>query len=165
MGKLIGASSMLVGIFVLALPISVISTTFGEVWHEWKEELRLEAQSREEDLRSVELALQIIENRTHLTIEIYDHSDRYPPELLGHVQWRTLPLDSQETVECRDDSFPIKSLGLRRSTKRLTPLVGFASDFASCRLGRPCRFLSLHQTKQSSHPRACWLFVGVCYVC
>ncbi|CAE7225533.1 Kcnb2, partial [Symbiodinium sp. CCMP2456] len=109
LGKLIGASSMLVGIFVLALPISVISTTFGEVWHEWKEELRLEAQSREEDLRSVELALQIIENRTHLTIEIYDHSDRYPPELLGHVQWRTLPLDSRETVECGDDSFPIKS--------------------------------------------------------
>ena len=115
LGKLIGASSMLVGIFVLALPISVISTTFGEVWHEWKEELRLEAQSREEDLRSVELALQIIENRTHMVVEIYDHSDRYPPEFLGQVAWKSLPLDSKETVDCPDQSFPIKSsLSLHR---------------------------------------------------
>ena len=76
---------MLVGIFVLALPISVISTTFGDVWHEWKEELRLEAQSREEDLKSVELALQVIQNRTHLYVEVYDHSERYTPDLLGEA--------------------------------------------------------------------------------
>ena len=100
---------MLVGIFVLALPISVISTTFGEVWHEWKEELRLEAQSREEDLRSVEAALQIIENRTHMSVEVYDHSDRYPAEFLGHVEWRSLPLDSQVKVERDDDAFPLKA--------------------------------------------------------
>ena len=160
---------MLVGIFVLALPISVISTTFGEVWHEWKEELRLEAQSREEDLRSVELALQIIENRTHLTIEIYDHSDRYPPELLGHVQWRTLPLDSQETVECRDDSFPIKSLGLRRSSKRCFQprvILWFCCDF----VGMPRNFSHwayAFDSKQPVIPPAYLLTsaVGVCYVC
>ncbi|CAE7033610.1 Kcnb2 [Symbiodinium natans] len=126
LGKLIGASSMLVGIFVLALPISVISTTFGEVWHEWKEELRLEAQSREEDLRSVELALQIIENRTHLTIELYDHSDRYPPEFLGQVQYRTLPLDVQETVECSDESFQLKSsFGLQRELSLGEVVLGY----------------------------------------
>ena len=89
LGKMIGASSMIVGIIVLALPISVISTTFGDVWHEWKEELRLDAKSREEDMKSVELALQVIQNRTFMHVEIYDHFERYPPEFLGQVDWLT----------------------------------------------------------------------------
>ena len=57
---------------VLALPISVISTTFGDVWHEWKEELRLDAQSREEDMKSVELALQVIQNRSFMHVEPWE---------------------------------------------------------------------------------------------
>lgn len=108
LGKMIGASSMIVGIIVLALPISVISTTFGDVWHEWKEELRLDAQSREEDMKSVELALQVIQNRTFMHVEIYDHFERYPPEFLGQVEWLTLPIDSKERVEVADASFHLR---------------------------------------------------------
>lgn len=34
-----------------------------------QEELRLDAQSREEDMKSVELALQVIQNRTFMHVE------------------------------------------------------------------------------------------------
>ena len=96
LGKMIGASSMIVGIIVLALPISVISTTFGDVWHEWKEELRLDAKSKEEDMKSVELALQVIH-----------HFERYPAELLGQTEWKSLPIDSKEKVEVADASYSL----------------------------------------------------------
>lgn len=107
LGKMIGASSMIVGIIVLALPISVISTTFGDVWHEWKEELRLDAKSKEEDMKSVELALQVIQNRTFMHVEIYDHFERYPAELLGQTEWKSLPIDSKEKVEVADASYSL----------------------------------------------------------
>jgi len=107
LGKMIGASSMIVGIIVLALPISVISTTFGDVWHEWKEELRLDAKSREEDMKSVELALQVIQNRTFMHVEIYDHFERYPAELLGQTEWKSLPIDSKEKIEFADASYSL----------------------------------------------------------
>ena len=107
LGKMIGASSMIVGIIVLALPISVISTTFGDVWHEWKEELRLDAKSKEEDMKSVELALQVIQNRTFMHVEIYDHFERYPAELLGQTEWKSLPIDSKEKVELADASYSL----------------------------------------------------------
>ena len=102
---MIGASSMIVGIIVLALPISVISTTFGDVWHEWKEELRLDAKSREEDMKSVELALQVIQNRSFMHVEIYDHFERYPAEFLGQAEWQSLPIDSREKVQFPDASY------------------------------------------------------------
>ena len=104
---MIGASSMIVGIIVLALPISVISTTFGDVWHEWREELRLDAKSKEEDMKSVELALQVIQNRTFMHVEIYDHFERYPAELLGQTEWKSLPIDSKEKVEVADASYSL----------------------------------------------------------
>lgn len=107
LGKMIGASSMIVGIIVLALPISVISTTFGDVWHEWREELRLDAKSKEEDMKSVELALQVIQNRTFMHVEIYDHFERYPAELLGQTEWKSLPIDSKEKVEVADASYSL----------------------------------------------------------
>lgn len=114
LGKMIGASSMIVGIIVLALPISVISTTFGDVWHEWKEELRLDAKSREEDMKSVELALQVIQNRSFMQVEVYDHFERYPAELLGQAEWRTLPIDSKEMVEMADAAYALRPCFCRK---------------------------------------------------
>ena len=78
-----------------------------DVWHEWKEELRLDAKSKEEDMKSVELALQVIQNRTFMHVEIYDHFERYPAELLGQTEWKSLPIDSKEKVEVADASYSL----------------------------------------------------------
>eukprot|EP00931_Biecheleriopsis_adriatica_P040217 TRINITY_DN23028_c0_g1_i2.p1 TRINITY_DN23028_c0_g1~~TRINITY_DN23028_c0_g1_i2.p1 ORF type:complete len:614 (-),score=66.94 TRINITY_DN23028_c0_g1_i2:472-2178(-) len=97
LGKMIGACSMLGGIFVLALPISVISTTFGDVWQDWKEELLLQAKSREQDIKSVEVALSVIDSRTHVMVELYDdQTGRERPEFLGGASWTALPLDAKD---------------------------------------------------------------------
>ena len=34
--------------------------------------------------------------------EIYDHFERYTPELIGQCEWRTLPIDQCEQVEVED---------------------------------------------------------------
>jgi chloramphenicol 3-O-phosphotransferase len=58
-------------------------------------------------MKSVELALQVIQNRTFMHVEIYDHFERYPAELLGQTEWKSLPIDSKEKVEVADASYSL----------------------------------------------------------
>jgi len=99
MGKLVAAATMLVGIMVLAMPISVISLNFSQVWSDWIEERRLEAEAREEDLRSVERALEGMDSRTHLLVEVFDaQPGTSNAEFLGEAEFWELPVDSAGAV-------------------------------------------------------------------
>jgi len=98
LGKLVAAATMVFGILVLAMPISVISMNFSKVWEDWSNEKEMEAEARRQDLLSVSKALQTLENRTTLSIEIFDaRAGREAAEFLGEATWTSLPLDSSES--------------------------------------------------------------------
>jgi len=108
LGKVVACGTMLFGILVLAMPVSVISLSFNQVWSDWNEERRRESESREQDLLSVTEALQGFENRTRLVIEVFDdRTGREEPELLGGVTWEELPIDSSRIAEDERQHIPL----------------------------------------------------------
>jgi len=125
-GKFVAACTMISGILVLAMPISVISMNFTEVWAEWNEERLLEAETRRQDLVSVSEALEGMDCRSHLLVELWD--DRMgsePPEFLGEVEWRDLPIDSLQAHQ-EDLVLPLQSNPRKRaSTAAGTILLTF----------------------------------------
>mmetsp|Transcript_103748 Transcript_103748/g.302825 ORF Transcript_103748/g.302825 Transcript_103748/m.302825 type:complete len:744 (+) Transcript_103748:81-2312(+) len=118
LGKIVASCTMIVGILVLAMPISVISMNFNEVWADWNEEKRMEAETRHQDLQSVSEALQGMENCRHLLVELWDDRlGREDPEFLGEVEWRDLPVDSRK-VERQDYFLPLQSNYSKKPTDK-----------------------------------------------
>eukprot|EP00419_Tripos_fusus_P004628 CAMPEP_0172674462 /NCGR_PEP_ID=MMETSP1074-20121228/12747_1 /TAXON_ID=2916 /ORGANISM="Ceratium fusus, Strain PA161109" /LENGTH=747 /DNA_ID=CAMNT_0013491871 /DNA_START=130 /DNA_END=2373 /DNA_ORIENTATION=+ len=127
LGKLVAAATMVVGILVLAMPISVISMNFSKVWEDWSFEKEMQAQARRQDLLSVSKALQTMENRTTLCIELFDaRSGREAAEFLGEATWTALPLDSLE-CEAEERVLPLQPNWEKRKVANLSGsvLVGF----------------------------------------
>jgi len=129
LGKLVASATMVFGILVLAMPISVISMNFSTVWSDWSQEKLLEASAREEDLNSVSAALEQLENRKILVVQLYDtRHGREAPEFLGEVRWDDLPVDS-EKVEQEERLFPLQPKWDKweaRNMIRGSILIGFA---------------------------------------
>lgn len=99
-GKLIASAIMMAGVLVLAMPISAISLNFGQVWEEWVEERRMDQESRHLDILSVTKALQGMESRNRLLLDVYDDSGGGgTPEFLGEVELKDLPVDSDILVK------------------------------------------------------------------
>mmetsp|Transcript_119411 Transcript_119411/g.333140 ORF Transcript_119411/g.333140 Transcript_119411/m.333140 type:complete len:738 (+) Transcript_119411:103-2316(+) len=120
MGKIVASVTMVSGILVLAMPISVISMSFTEVWAEWNEERRLDAETRQSDLNSVLEALQVMDSRSHLLVELWDDlHGREEPEFLGEVEWEDLPIDSPD-VETEERLMPLKPNWDKRATDKVT---------------------------------------------
>mmetsp|Transcript_36968 Transcript_36968/g.85278 ORF Transcript_36968/g.85278 Transcript_36968/m.85278 type:complete len:875 (+) Transcript_36968:82-2706(+) len=95
LGKVVAACTMLTGLLVLAMPISVISLNFATVWADWNEEKRLEAEALEQDMNSVTEALEVLKSRTRLLVQIFDDDagEGMKGELLGEVDIRDLPVE------------------------------------------------------------------------
>jgi len=98
LGKVVATCTMLTGLIIIALPISVITSVFNEMWSKRLEERRLEAEAQEQDLLSVAHALQNLECRTRFVVEIFDGHDDGEIEFLGEVECIDLPLDSAAQV-------------------------------------------------------------------
>jgi len=96
LGKLVAAWTMMTGVLVLAMPISIVSLNFTQVWAQWLEESRQTAESQEHDLMTVNATLDSMDNRHRLVIELYD--DKAHTEFLGQAAWCQLPLESETVV-------------------------------------------------------------------
>jgi len=99
-GKIVATCTMLVGIMVLAMPISVVSLNFSQVWSEFIEESKMSAEAEQRDFLSVTSALQSLESRSNLLLEVFgggavDGYDSFegPAEFLGEVWLRSLPVE------------------------------------------------------------------------
>ncbi|CAD7949430.1 unnamed protein product [Amoebophrya sp. A120] len=89
LGQMFGVATILVGLLVLAMPISVLSSNFGEVWRENQEEMRLQAKSDEIEREAVESALAIkdpAEQLKRVLIELYDEDALGERDFLGECQ-------------------------------------------------------------------------------
>mmetsp|Transcript_19177 Transcript_19177/g.47937 ORF Transcript_19177/g.47937 Transcript_19177/m.47937 type:complete len:869 (-) Transcript_19177:1237-3843(-) len=89
LGQMFGVATILVGLLVLAMPISVLSSNFGQVWQEHQEEMRLQAKSDEIEREAVETALAIkdpAEQFRRLLIEVYDEDALGERDFLGECQ-------------------------------------------------------------------------------
>jgi len=112
----------------LAMPISVISMNFSKVWEDWSTEKEMEAEARRQDLLSVSKALQTLENRTTISVEIFDaRSGREDAEFLGEAIWTSLPLDSSES-ETQERLLPLQPNWEKQKPSNIggSVLVGFA---------------------------------------
>lgn len=108
MGKIVTACIMMCGIIVLAMPISVISTCFNEVWSDWNEERRLEAESFHDDYMRVTEVLEGLNSMTRLVIEVFDErAGREAPESLGKVELTDVPVQSLDT-EASSGIYPLE---------------------------------------------------------
>mmetsp|Transcript_66304 Transcript_66304/g.153998 ORF Transcript_66304/g.153998 Transcript_66304/m.153998 type:complete len:770 (-) Transcript_66304:150-2459(-) len=109
LGKIVASCTMVAGILVLAMPISVISMNFTEVWAEWNETRRMEIETMQQDMLSVNQALLGMKSREHLLVELWDDraGGREAPEFLGEVEWPDLPLASCR-VEQEDRLLPLQ---------------------------------------------------------
>jgi hypothetical protein len=87
MGKLVGAFTMIMGILVIAMPISVISANCSQVMADWYEEKTTSAETRDHDLMMVTQALEGIDpqNRCRqILIEVFDDDGvGRKPDFLG----------------------------------------------------------------------------------
>lgn len=125
LGKLVATCTMVSGILVLAMPISIVSTVWQEVWHGWNEERRLESEAQEQDVLSVYEALASLTNRTRLLIELFDEDlGNQEPECLGQAECCNLPVESPVLV--RNSS----TLPLRPSSSKTGKVAG--ELFISC---------------------------------
>jgi len=80
---------------VLAMPISVIATSFSQVWTEWNLENAQDKELRDYDLKSVSKALTSLQSKTKLLIEFFDDRvGREQHEFLGQAEYENLPLGS-----------------------------------------------------------------------
>mmetsp|Transcript_76403 Transcript_76403/g.181722 ORF Transcript_76403/g.181722 Transcript_76403/m.181722 type:complete len:875 (-) Transcript_76403:41-2665(-) len=114
LGKVVAGCTMLTGLLVLAMPISVISLNFATVWSDWNEEKRLEAEALEQDMVSVTEALEVLKSRTRLFVQVFDDDagEGMKGEILGEVDIRDLPVESSSTgvpaeAVTVDDVYPL----------------------------------------------------------
>lgn len=101
MGRLVGAFTMVMGILVIAMPISVISANASQVMAEWYEEKTLSEETRDHDLMMVTQALEGIDPHLRckqILIEVFDDDGvGRKPDFLGECT--LLPsLDSKVKV-------------------------------------------------------------------
>jgi len=109
LGKCVASATMVVGILVLAMPVSVINTSFSEVWQEWNAEKLQEALCGEADRQSVNHALQCLLNRRRLLVELYDHQmTSTAPQFLGQAEWKDLPLHLDEAAS-QERTLPLEA--------------------------------------------------------
>eukprot|EP00929_Paragymnodinium_shiwhaense_P086707 TRINITY_DN47165_c0_g1_i1.p1 TRINITY_DN47165_c0_g1~~TRINITY_DN47165_c0_g1_i1.p1 ORF type:complete len:793 (+),score=146.01 TRINITY_DN47165_c0_g1_i1:195-2573(+) len=106
-GKMVATCTMLVGIIVLAMPISVVSMNFGSVWKEFQDEERLTLKADEQDLQNVTHTLERLECRSNLLVEIFEVDDRGDSgdkvreragKLVGEAWLHRLPVDYHTEV-------------------------------------------------------------------
>jgi len=127
-GKLVAACTMIAGVLVLAMPISAISLNFGQVWEEWVEERRLEAEAREVDVMCVTKAMQGMESRSRLLLELYDDClGGGTPEFLGEVNLKDLPVDSLIEVTEADAYYELEANLEKKPSEKVSGelLVGY----------------------------------------
>eukprot|EP00928_Gymnodinium_smaydae_P018661 TRINITY_DN17112_c0_g2_i1.p1 TRINITY_DN17112_c0_g2~~TRINITY_DN17112_c0_g2_i1.p1 ORF type:complete len:829 (-),score=152.91 TRINITY_DN17112_c0_g2_i1:96-2582(-) len=91
-GKLVACCTMLCGVLVLAMPISIVSMNFSQVWAERLEELKIAAETEEVDRHSVSQAIQGIERRGRAVIQLFAAGNN---QLLGEAWLGGLPIDSR----------------------------------------------------------------------
>jgi hypothetical protein len=119
-GKCFAAIMMLGGVLVLAMPISAISMNFGEVWASWLEERRMEAEARMVDVVSVTQALQGLECRSRLVLEVHDAQiGNSHHEFLGEVEFNDLPVDSMDVCVQESELMPLRSNPEKKSSCRV----------------------------------------------
>jgi hypothetical protein len=126
LGKLVAASTMLGGVLVLAMPISAISMNFAEVWASWCEERRMEAEARMVDVVSVSKALEGMESRNRVLLEVYDSQiGNSESEFLGEVELSNLPVDSMEVTVKADEIVPLESNLDKKATDKVSGALVF----------------------------------------
>ena len=87
-GKIIAAFVMLAGLLIFALPISVLSWNFANVWREYNEEKALKSQEETSAKEAVETALNLadpIQQLKKINIEIWDMDAIGDSDFLGEV--------------------------------------------------------------------------------
>lgn len=99
-GKLVGVVTMLIGVLVVAMPISVVSSNFHQVWGEHYEEKKMEAEAREQEQQLLsEALLSQCPPCQRLTVEIWDYNGiGRTDDFLGEAHF-TLPTDELEPVD------------------------------------------------------------------
>ncbi|CAD7954662.1 unnamed protein product [Amoebophrya sp. A120] len=89
LGQALGAATIFLGVLVLAMPISVLSSSFSETWREWHEERRLSAAHEAEEREAIEAALSFrdpILQFHKISIDIYDEDNHGDHDFLGEVE-------------------------------------------------------------------------------
>ena len=74
-GQFMGSLTMIIGVFVLAMPISVVSTNFGAVWREFQEERKMSSRLDDMEKEAVETALSMTnpaQQLKRIAFEIWD---------------------------------------------------------------------------------------------
>eukprot|EP00928_Gymnodinium_smaydae_P018986 TRINITY_DN17242_c0_g1_i1.p1 TRINITY_DN17242_c0_g1~~TRINITY_DN17242_c0_g1_i1.p1 ORF type:complete len:773 (-),score=127.42 TRINITY_DN17242_c0_g1_i1:107-2425(-) len=109
-GRIVAAVTMVVGILVLAMPISVVTLNFGQVWTEFNEETRLSAENEVQDRSIVTQALESLERRTQLLVEIFvgDCETYDLLDFLGEAWLLELPVSSTEKTVVADTIYSLR---------------------------------------------------------
>jgi len=88
LGQFLGAATIFLGVLVLAMPISVLSSSFSETWREWHEERRLSAAHEAEEREAIEAALAFrdpIQQFHKVSIDLYDEDQDGDHDFLGEA--------------------------------------------------------------------------------
>ncbi|CAD7941066.1 unnamed protein product [Amoebophrya sp. A25] len=102
LGQMFATATMVVGLLVLAMPISVLSANFSQVWKEHEEEARLRMKSDEIEREAVQSALAIkdpAEQFRRVLLELWDEDALGERDFLGEAQIE-FDMIGKEPKEC-----------------------------------------------------------------